>query len=79
MLCPCAIEPVTLAPVFTEVCMFGKTNELEKRYLELESRLVSPEVLRDQKTYQRVAKEHSTLTPIVTLIRRCQTVSGPNR
>jgi peptide chain release factor 1 len=56
--------------------MFGKTAELEKRYLELESRLVSPEVIRDQKTYQRVAKEHSALTPIVRLIRKCQTVQA---
>jgi peptide chain release factor 1 len=71
-----APSTLSLAPVFTEVCMFGKTDELEKRYLELESRLVSPDVLRDQKTYQRVAKEHNTLTPIVALIRKCQTVQA---
>ena len=33
-------------------------------------------MIRDQKTYQRVAKEHSALTPIVRLIRKCQTVQA---
>ncbi len=56
--------------------MFGKTAEIEKRYLELESRLVSPELIRDQKTYQRVVKEHSVLTPIVTLMRKCQKIQA---
>lgn len=54
--------------------MFGKMAEIETRYLDLESRLGNPELIRDQKTYQRVVKEHSTLMPIVALMRRCQKV-----
>jgi peptide chain release factor 1 len=56
--------------------MLEKTSEIEKRYIELESRLVSPEVIRDQKTYQRVAKEHSSLGPVVELIRKTQSVQA---
>jgi peptide chain release factor 1 len=56
--------------------MFGKMAEIETRYLELESRLGNPELIRDQKAYQRVVKEHSTLMPIVALMRRCQKVQA---
>ncbi len=39
--------------------MFGKVEEIEKRYDELESELARPEVIRDQKMYQKYVKEHS--------------------
>ncbi len=62
--------------------MFGKIDEIEGRYNELEGLLSSPEVIREQKTYQKYAKEHSTLTPIITTYRKYQAVReeiGNNR
>jgi peptide chain release factor 1 len=50
--------------------MFGKIKEIEDRYLDLETYLGSPDVLRDQKTYQKYAREHSQLSPIVSLFRQ---------
>ena len=50
--------------------MFGRIEEIENRYRDLEKRLGDPEVLKDQKAYQKYAKEHSQLTPIVTLFRQ---------
>jgi peptide chain release factor 1 len=52
--------------------MFAKTKEIEDRYTELETRLSSPEVIKDQKLYQRYSKEHSQLSPIVDTFRRYQ-------
>jgi peptide chain release factor 1 len=54
--------------------MFAKVKEIEERYNELEADLGSPEVVRDQKTYQTYAKEHSTLTPIITAFRKYQSL-----
>ena len=42
--------------------MVGKVKEIEDRYGELEGQLSSPDVIRDRKTYQKYAKEHSLLT-----------------
>ena len=54
--------------------MFAKVKEIEERYNELEADLGSPEVVRDQKTYQTYAKEHSTLTPIINAFRKYQSL-----
>lgn len=54
--------------------MFGKVKEIEDRYGELEGHLSSPHVIRDQKTYQKYAKEHSMLTPIITTYRKYESV-----
>ena len=54
--------------------MFGKVKEIEDRYGELEGQLSSPDVIRDQKTYQKYAKEHSMLTPIITTYRKYESV-----
>jgi peptide chain release factor 1 len=54
--------------------MFGKVKEIEDRYGELEGQLSSPDVIRDQKTYQNYAKEHSMLTPIITTYRKYESV-----
>jgi len=54
--------------------MFGKVKEIEDRYGELEGQLSSPNVIRDQKTYQQYAKEHSMLTPIITTYRKYESV-----
>jgi len=52
--------------------MFGKIEEIEGRYSELEGLLSSPEVIREQKAYQKYAKEHSMLRPIITTFRKYQ-------
>ena len=54
--------------------MFGKIKEIEARYNELEGQLGSPEVIRDQNVYQKYAKEHSMLTPIITTCREYESV-----
>ncbi len=54
--------------------MFGKIKEIEHRYDELETELVRPEVIRDQKTYQRYAKEHKSLEAIVSTFRGYRSV-----
>ena len=50
--------------------MFAKTKEIEDRYDELERKLALPEIIQDQEIYRRYAKEHSSLTPIVTAFRK---------
>jgi peptide chain release factor 1 len=50
--------------------MFGKIREIEDRYDQLEGDLARPEIIRDQKVYQKYRKEHSQLTPIVTTFRK---------
>ena len=54
--------------------MLAKIKEIEDRYAELESRLSRPEIIRDQKQYQRFAKEHSQLDPIVKTYREHQSI-----
>ena len=56
--------------------MFGKIKEIEDRYVDLEFSLSRPEVARDQKTFQKFAKEHSALLPIVTAFRKHQSVQN---
>ncbi len=50
--------------------MFAKIDEIENRFEELERKLSRPEVIRDQKTYQRYSKEHSRLFPIIDAFRK---------
>lgn len=54
--------------------MFGKVQEIENRYLEIEGLLGSPGLVQDQKAYQRYAKERRMLEPIVDAYRRLQTL-----
>jgi peptide chain release factor 1 len=54
--------------------MLEKIKEIEERYGEVEGRLGSPEVVRDQATYRRYAKEHSVLSPIIALYRKYESV-----
>lgn len=46
--------------------MFARLKEIEDRYVELENRLGQPEVIQDQRLYQKLAKEHANLAPIVS-------------
>jgi len=50
--------------------MFSKVKEIEERFNEIEKELVRPDVLRDQKVYQKYLKEHSKLCPIIEAYRK---------
>ncbi len=47
----------------------AKLTELEERYNQLEKELSSPDVFKDQKKYQALAKEHSDLGSVVRVYR----------
>lgn len=46
--------------------MFKKLDEVEKKFEELSSLLSDPEVLADQSRFQKYAKDHSDIAPVVT-------------
>ena len=54
------------------MAMFEKIKETEDRYHELETLLGLPKILQDQKRYRKYAKEHSVLTPIITVLHKHQ-------
>jgi len=54
--------------------MFAKIREIEQRYDELEGHLSRPEIIQDQKIYQKYLKEHGMLTPIITTFREYQSI-----
>ena len=49
--------------------MFEELAEIEARYVQVESDLANPEVLKDQKLYQRTARQHSELAKVVAAYR----------
>ncbi len=49
--------------------MLQKLEDVERRYTELETQLIDPDVLADRKNYSRLAKERSGLEPIVRCYR----------
>jgi len=54
--------------------MFEKITEIEGRFEQLERDLSRPEIIRNQNTYQKYSKEHSTLSPIINTFRRYSSV-----
>jgi len=50
--------------------MFSKLDQVEKRYNELTDELSKPEVVANQQTYQKFAKEHSSITELVSTYRQ---------
>ena len=50
--------------------MFAKIKEIENRYEELEKQLSRPEIIKDQKIYQKYSKEHNRLWPIIDVFRK---------
>ena len=52
--------------------MFDKLDQIGARYKELENLLGDPDVVADQKTYQKLAKEFSDMMPVVEAYRRYQ-------
>lgn len=49
--------------------MLEKYEKIEERYIELEALLADPQVISDQNQYQKLAKEFSDITPVVTVLR----------
>lgn len=49
--------------------MLEKLKGIEKNFLDLEQKLMDPNVTSDIEAYQQIAKEHADLTPIVELYR----------
>ncbi len=56
--------------------MFDKLEELERRMVELEVRLADPEVAREPKLYTAIAKEHGSLSKMVSAYRRYKAARG---
>ncbi len=54
--------------------MLQKLEDVERRYTELEAQLIDPDVLGNQKSYGRIAKERSDLEPIVRAYRQWKNV-----
>ncbi len=52
-----------------ESAMFDRLEQIEARYQELEQALASPEIVQDSGKYQKTAKAHSELAPIVEKFR----------
>jgi peptide chain release factor 1 len=50
--------------------MFEKIKEIDERYTQIEEELARPEVIRDQKRYHKLLKEHSGLSPIINTFRK---------
>lgn len=49
--------------------MFGKLEEIEVKYDELEQELAQPDIFNDQERYKKVSKAHSDLGAIVKVFR----------
>lgn len=54
--------------------MFEKLLDVEKRYEELNHQMMDPTVASDPKRYAPVAREHTSLTPLVETFRRYKAV-----
>ena len=54
--------------------MFGKIKEIEDRFETVEDELARPEIIQDQRLYQKYLKEHSRLSPIITTFRKHKSV-----
>jgi peptide chain release factor 1 len=53
----------------TAITLFEKLNQIEARYDELTGQLSSPEVLADSALYQKLARSHAELGPVVAKYR----------
>lgn len=50
--------------------MFTKLDSVEKKYEDLTAELSKPDVVSNQQSYQKIAKEHASLTELVTTYRQ---------
>ena len=55
--------------------MFKRLESVEQRYLQLEQELSKPEILDNQKEYQKVTREHADLAPVVDTYRQYRKLS----
>lgn len=55
--------------------MFQKLEDVEKRYDELTKKISDPEIIAQNKEWQKMMKEHSELTPIVEKYREYKKIS----
>jgi peptide chain release factor 1 len=56
--------------------MFGKLDEVEKKFEGLSARLADPTITQNPKEYQSVAKEHAALTPLIEAFRSYKKACG---
>lgn len=56
-----------------------KYAKIEQRHAELERLLADPDIIADQSRYQRLAKEYSDLTPVVTALHAYEKTAGQVR
>ena len=54
--------------------MLQKLAVLEDKYKELTEKIRDPEIINDQKVWQKYMKEHSDLEPIIMKFREYQSV-----
>src|SRR5919204_5556744 len=54
--------------------MFERLDQIEARYEELTHTLASPEIMNDSVKYQKTAKAHSEITPVVERYREYKDV-----
>lgn len=56
--------------------MFDKLGETEKRFEDINEKLMQPDVVNDQNQYRTLMKEYKNLTPIVEKYREYRTAQG---
>ena len=54
--------------------MLDKLQAIEDRYLELEQLISDPDIIARQDEWQKLTKNHSKLTPIITVFRQYKEV-----
>jgi peptide chain release factor 1 len=55
--------------------MFHRLDSVEERYLKLEQELSNPEILSNQKEYQKITREHAEIAPLVETYRQFKKLS----
>ena len=55
--------------------MFGKLEEIEEKYVELEQELAQPDIFNDQERYKKVSKAHADLGEVVEVFRKYKALS----
>src|SRR5438067_1406633 len=56
--------------------MFDKLEAVEKRYVELEKQLSDPDVIASRNEFQKLSKEHSDISELVTAFRQHRRISS---
>ena len=59
--------------------MFERLDQIEARYEELTNALASPDITNDSAKYQKTAKAHSEITPVVEKYREYQGSAARDR